>query len=202
MEGRLANSQVLIGIAIGGESIAGAVGMPFPAGDLSTESTIMYGLADVGSGIVGSPLTRGPFPLDHHIDGIKYPRPHHATGDSTAEVMIACKEAAIKKYGGSNVIYGGAGNKIIGAALGEVACSIQHKVGGPWDLAAPLAILKAMGGKMTNLFGEEIDLLDERCNERGYIATPPGSEDLFHEGLVAVIGAQPAVEEFKKQASK
>ena len=169
VEGRLSNCQVLVGIAIGGEAVAGAVGIPFPSGDLSTEPTIVYGLSDMGTGVRGSPLLRGPFPLDHHIDGLKYPRPHHATGDSSATVMEACKKRAIKGFGGSNVIYGGAGNKILAAALGEVACSIQHKVGGPWDLCAPEAILKAMGGKMTDLFGEEIEIYKDdaspRCNE-------------------------------------
>eukprot|EP00957_Ditylum_brightwellii_P138963 10591682-Ditylum_brightwellii.AAC.1 len=85
VEGRLENCQVLVGIAIGGEAVAGAIGIPFPAGDDSTEPTIVYGLADVGTGVMGAPLTRGPYPLDRNIDGVKYPRPHIATGDSTAD---------------------------------------------------------------------------------------------------------------------
>ena len=176
VEGRLANCQTLVGIAIGNEAVAGAVGIPFPAGNLTKDSTIVYGLADVGTGVIGSPLTRGPFPLDHHIDGIKYPRPHIATSDAQVPVMQACREAAIKRFGGSNVIYGGAGNKILAASLGEVDASIQHKVGGAWDLCAPHAILKAMGGRMTDLWGEEIAIYGPdappHCNERGYIATP------------------------------
>eukprot|EP00978_Attheya_sp_CCMP212_P028393 scaffold97890_cov55-Attheya_sp.AAC.4 len=189
VEGRLANCQVLVGVAIGGESVAGAIGIPFPA--------------DVGSGVVGETLTRGPYPLEHNIDGVKYPRPHHATGDSTDEVMVACRKGAIHRFGGSNVIYGGAGNKILAAALGEVACSIQHKVGGPWDLCAPEAILKAMGGKITDLFGEEIAIYKSdapaRCNERGYLATPPGSETLFHEKLAANMLALPEVQKYRDE---
>jgi len=203
VEGRLENCQVLIGIAIGGESVAGAIGIPFPDGDLSSDSTIIYGLADLGSGVIGTTLKRGPYPLDQYIDGVKYPRPHHATGDSSAGVMDACRKAAIKKFGGSNVIYGGAGNKILAAALGEVACSIQHKIGGPWDLCAPEAILKAMGGKMTDLFGEEIEIYKSdappRCNERGYIVSPPGSEALFHDALVAALIASDEVKEYRKE---
>lgn len=138
MEGRLANCQTLVGIAIGDQAVAGAVGIPFPAGNnITVDSTIVYGLADIGTGVLGAPLTRGPFPLDHHIDGIKYPRPHIATSDADVPVMKACREAVLKRFGGSNVIYGGAGNKILASALGEVACSIQHKVGGAWDLCAP-----------------------------------------------------------------
>eukprot|EP00957_Ditylum_brightwellii_P183349 13965918-Ditylum_brightwellii.AAC.1 len=116
--------------------------------------------------------------------------------------MIACKESAIKATGGSNVIYGGAGNKILAAALGEVACSIQHKFGGPWDLCAPQAIITAMGGRITDLFGDEISLYEPdsitkyRRNERGYIATPPGS-DIDHDALVALLNREPSVQKYK-----
>ena len=113
-------------------------------------------------------------------------------------------KGAIKSFGGSNVIYGGAGNKILAAALGEVACSIQHKVGGPWDLCAPEAILKSMGGKMTDLFGEPIEIyhkdgLTRRCNERGYLATPPGSDGKFHDVLANAMNAIPEVQKYREQ---
>lgn len=206
VEGRLDNCQVLVGIAIDGEAVAGAIGMPFPDGSIRTDSTLIYGLDGMGTGVIGSILTRGPFPLRRNIDGIRYPRPHHATGDSKAEVMDACRQGAIKRFGGSNVIYGGAGNKILAAALGEVACSIQHQVGGAWDLCAPEAILKAMGGRMTDLFGEEIAIYREdapsNCNKKGYLATPPGSEDLFHEALVAKMVALPEVQKYRDEIEK
>ena len=202
VEGRLDNCQVLVGIAIGGVAVAGAIGIPFPAGDLSTDSTIIYGLEGLGTGVLGAPLTRGPYPLEKNIDGIKYPRPHHATGDSKDEVMQACVKGAIKRFGGSNVIYGGAGNKILAAALGEVTCSIQHKVGGPWDLCAPEAILKAMGGRMTDLFGEDIAIYRKdappRCNERGYLASPPTSKEIFHDALAAAMVALPEVQKYRE----
>eukprot|EP00535_Pseudo-nitzschia_heimii_P004413 CAMPEP_0197188854 /NCGR_PEP_ID=MMETSP1423-20130617/18627_1 /TAXON_ID=476441 /ORGANISM="Pseudo-nitzschia heimii, Strain UNC1101" /LENGTH=368 /DNA_ID=CAMNT_0042640813 /DNA_START=105 /DNA_END=1208 /DNA_ORIENTATION=+ len=185
VEGRLENCQVLVGIAIDGEAVAGAVGLPFPQGNLETEATIVYGLDGMGTGVVGATLSRGPFPLERNIDGVKFPRPHHATGDSNADVMKACRRGAIEGLGGSTVIYGGAGNKILATALGEVTCTIQHRIGGAWDLCAPEAILKAMGGKMTDLFGEEISIYRDdapsNCNERGYLATEPGSGDGFHE---------------------
>mmetsp|Transcript_35993 Transcript_35993/g.73424 ORF Transcript_35993/g.73424 Transcript_35993/m.73424 type:complete len:415 (-) Transcript_35993:249-1493(-) len=251
VEGRLENCQVLVGIAIDGKAIAGAVGIPFLDGTMDNESTVIYGIDGMGTGVKGATLTRGPYPLDKHIDGVKYPRPHHATGDSTAEVMDACRQRTIKRFGGSTVIYGGAGNKILAAALGEVSCSIQHKVGGPvsfasakfdscpwfdhiflvaefilsysvphqmydltylfnihsanlkWDLCAPEAILKAMGGKMTDLFGEEIQIYRDdaptRCNERGYLASAPGSEEIFHEALAANMVALDAVQKYKEE---
>ena len=207
VDGRLENCQVLVGIAIGGEAFAGAIGIPFPDGDLSSEPTIVYGVADAGAGVLGTTLKRGPFPLDHYIDGVKYQRPQHATGDSTAEVMEACRKGAIHRCGGSNVTYGGAGNKILAAALGEVASSIQHKVGGPWDLCAPEAVLKAMGGKITDLFGEEIQIYNDdwkenRYNERGYIASPAGGKKLFHEALSKALLALPEVQKYRDEVTK
>lgn len=203
VEGRLENCQVLVGIAIDGEAVAGAIGMPFPQGNLETESTIIYGLDGMGTGVVGATLTRGPFPLERHTDGTKYPRPHHATGDYKGEIMEACRRGAIEGLGGSIVTYGGAGNKILAAALGEVTCSIQHRIGGAWDLCAPEAILKAMGGKMTDLFGEELAIYRDdappHCNERGYLATPPGSGEGFHEALAAKMMSLPEVQAYKEK---
>ena len=204
VEGRLENCQVLVGIAIDGEAAAGAIGIPFPEGTLETEPTIIYGLDGLGTGVVGSFLTRGPYPLERNIDGVKYPRPHHATGDSTAEVIEACRRGAIKGIGGSNVIYGGAGNKILAAALGEVDCSIQHAVGGAWDLCAPEAILKAMGGTMTDLFGEEIEIYRDdapsNCNKRGYLATTSSvnADAAYHKRLAGWMLAQPEVQKYKE----
>jgi len=206
VEGRLENCQVLVGIAIDGEAVAGAVGIPFPSGTLEKDSTVIYGLDGMGTGVIGATLTRGPFPLERYSDGKKYPKPHHATGDSTAEVMEACRRGAIEGLEGSIVTYGGAGNKILAAALGEVTCSIQHKIGGAWDLCAPEAILKAMGGKMTDLFGEEIAIYNvdapSNCNRKGYIATPPGSGDGFHEALASKMLSLPEVRKYQEEVEK
>lgn len=206
VEGRLENCQVLVGIAIDGEAVAGAIGLPFPEGNLDTEPTIIYGLDGMGTGVVGATLTRGPFPLERYSDVTKYPPPHHATGDYKGEIMEACRSGAIDGLGGSIVTYGGAGNKILAAALGEVTCSIQHRIGGAWDLCAPEAILKAMGGKMTDLFGEELEIYRNdappHCNERGYIATPPGSGEGFHEALAAKMMSLPEVQAYKEKVEK
>eukprot|EP00522_Entomoneis_paludosa_P008170 CAMPEP_0172455566 /NCGR_PEP_ID=MMETSP1065-20121228/12128_1 /TAXON_ID=265537 /ORGANISM="Amphiprora paludosa, Strain CCMP125" /LENGTH=375 /DNA_ID=CAMNT_0013208031 /DNA_START=90 /DNA_END=1217 /DNA_ORIENTATION=+ len=204
VEGRLENCQVLVGMAIKGEAVAGAIGLPFPAGDLSTEETIVYGLVDLGTGTLGATLTRGPFPLERHIDGIKYPRPHLGSSDADVEVMRAARQGVLKRFGGSNVIYGGAGNKILAAALGEVSCSIQHKIGGPWDLCAPEAILKAMGGKMTDFFGNEMEIyqkngLLKKCNERGYIATPPGAHESYHSAIAETLMEVPEVQKYRDE---
>jgi 3'-phosphoadenosine 5'-phosphosulfate (PAPS) 3'-phosphatase len=201
-EGRIANCQSLVGIAIGDKAVAGVIGIPFPANDLSTESTIVYGLADVGTGVVGEPLTRGPYPLERHIDGIKYPRPHFASGDSSTKVMTAARSALVKRFGGSNVLYGGAGNKILGTALGECSASFQQKFGGPWDVCAPEAILRAMGGRITDIFGQPIALYGKDApssnNEKGYVATT-SSSTVDHDAIIAMLLATPEVQEYRKK---
>jgi hypothetical protein len=114
--------------------------------------------------------------------------------------MQAARQAALKKFGGSIVVYGGAGNKILAAALGEVACVMQHKVGGAWDLCAPHAILKAMGGRMTDFWGDEIAIYGPSAlpfaNERGYIATPQTTM-IDHDALVATLKASPGVQAYR-----
>ena len=77
----------------------------------------------------------------------KVSRLHHTMEDSTHEAMKVRRDQAVIKriVRESDVIHDGAGNKILAAALGEVACSMQHRIGGPWDLCAPKAVWKSMG---------------------------------------------------------
>jgi len=203
VEGRFENCQVLVGIAIQGEAVAGAIGMPFPMGEGITEPTVVYGLADMGSGVKGAQMTRGPFPLDKFIDGLKYPRPHIAITESPVAVVKEAAEFVAKRSEGSLVAYSGAGNKILAASIGEVGCSIQHKVGGPWDLCAPVAVAKAMGADITDMFGDEIAICKDdappRCNERGFVVTAPGGQ---HDMVINTIMRSPTVLAYQKSLEK
>lgn len=97
--------------------------LPFPNGNLDTDATVIYGLADMGTGVVGAPLKRGPYPLEKHTDALKFPQPHYATGDSPVDIVRGSVDGIVDRYGGSNVIYGGAGNKILASALVSVNLS-------------------------------------------------------------------------------
>ena len=57
VENRLQNCQSLVGIAVKNKSVAGAVGVPFPKGDLRIPSSIVYGLVGAGVGTYGEKLT-------------------------------------------------------------------------------------------------------------------------------------------------
>jgi 3'(2'), 5'-bisphosphate nucleotidase len=183
VEGRLQNCQVLIGISVGGIASAGAIGIPFPTGNLDESPTVVYGKVGLGHGIIGSPLpnAHGRIPLS---------QPLLATGDTILPIMAEARRIVQEHFGGINCLYGGAGNKILAAALGLVDCTIQHKFGGPWDTCAPAAVLKSMGGEITDLLGEDLSVYQEgeqeQSTRRGFVAT--GRNSLIpHKVLVAAL---------------
>ena len=242
VEQRLQNCQVLVGVAVRGRAVAGAVGVPFPSGDLRSEATIVYGLVGAGAGTLGPMLAR-PFILRD----ASRPRPFVATGDTLPSVMEACAEVrtrsrmagpdpgfrarprpqpeagpslepeaspcplprpeqacteAALREGGSRLIYGGAGNKILAAAIDDVDVTVQHKFGGPWDTCASEAVLTAMGGRLTDLYGEPLSVyeggpegftsalrpvLPGRRNELGFVATGAASA-ISHDELIRRLG--------------
>ena len=48
VEGRVWNVQVLVGIAVHGEAVAGAVGLPFANGSSDSASAVVYGMVGAG----------------------------------------------------------------------------------------------------------------------------------------------------------
>ena len=192
VENRLQNCQSLVGIAVKNKSVAGAVGVPFPEGDLRIPSSIVYGLVGAGVGTSGEKLKA--------VDTTEV-RPLLATGDSPMKVMVAARDVVSEKFGGKNMLYGGAGNKILATARGEVDCTIQHKFGGPWDTCAPEAVLTAMGGKITDLFGKPISVYnDPKQNAFGFLATSKDAA-ISHEDLSAALLANEAIQEYRQQVS-
>jgi 3'-phosphoadenosine 5'-phosphosulfate (PAPS) 3'-phosphatase len=200
VEGRLNNCQALVGIAVAGKAAAGAIGVPFPNGDLSGESTIVFGQIGAGHGIIGSPFT----PSSEAVRSGNLPRPLVASGDSTEPVMVDSRKAVIDRFGGSNVLYGGAGNKILSTALGHVDCTIQPKFGGPWDTCVPEAIIRSMGGQLTDLVGNDIVVYQSNApkdsNKLGFLATGKYSA-IDHKELSSILRALPAVQAYVSRGS-
>jgi 3'-phosphoadenosine 5'-phosphosulfate (PAPS) 3'-phosphatase len=181
VEQRLSNCQTLIGIAISGIPVAGVQGTPFPDGnavtsdDADNDITLVYGHVGVGHGIIGPPVSPA-FHLPTH-------RPLIGTGDSVHPVMKLGRTLSKAQ----NVLYGGAGNKILATSLGYIDGTMALKYGGPWDVCAPTAILKAMGGRITSLTGEDIHFSQPNQNSMmrklGFIATGANSQ-IDHDQLV------------------
>ena len=185
VEGRLSSCQCLVGIAVNGMAMAGAIGIPFPTGRLedsvdgasgttTTPTTIVYGQVGAGYGVLGGPLPPMEHFLKRHGESIEkeqdshplpqqlpqsrfvFSRPILASGDSDLPLMVHTRQQIVDVLGGSNALLGGSGNKILATALGYVDCTIQHQFGGPWDTCAPQAVLQAMGGRLTDWDGNEL----------------------------------------------
>ena len=119
-----------------------------------------------------------------------------ATGDSKSPVLDQAKAAAVACCGEPTLIVkGGAGAKILAVAQGEVDIALMHAGTSLWDSCAPEAILHAVGGTVTDLFGAPLRhdaSSGDMMNRFGVIASGPGYRDL-HQQLCLEMGAAPAV---------
>lgn len=156
VKGFLEHVTVLIGISVGGKSIAGVIHQPFhgyeklkeagqgkPIDPVSLSGRTMWGL--VGMGCYG--ITPKPLPNDKLII---------TTTASHGNVNI---EEAIASLRPDEVLkVGGAGHKVLLVIEGRAHSYVFASSGSKrWDTSAPEAILKAAGGKLTTIFGNEID---------------------------------------------
>lgn len=145
---------------------------------------------------------------DESSTAIPLQPPLLGSGDSTQPVMVAARTVVTEQFSGTNVLYGGAGNKILATAFGCTDGAIQHKYGGPWDTCAPQAILQAMGGTMTDFFGEPMQVYtDPKRTQYGYIVTaPPDATNrnviISHSKLSKAILEQPEVQAYREKVSK
>ena len=100
VEGRLANVLSLIGIAVRGRAVGGAIGVPFAHGDVHAERAVVYGLVGAGSGAVAcvegagageaSFVTR-PLPDAASAADAGEARPVVMTGDSKDAILAAAR---------------------------------------------------------------------------------------------------------------
>ena len=69
-------------------------------------------------------------------------------------------------------------------------------------MCAPEAVLRAMGGRITDMFGEPIALYGKNApsgnNQRGYVATT-SSSSVDHDAVVAMLLATPEIQEYRKK---
>jgi len=79
-------------------------------------------------------------------------RPVVTTGDSSNALLQAARAAALAQ-GGTWESVGGAGNKLRSVAEGRADLAIMHFGTSLWDTAAPEALVRASGGRVSDLFG-------------------------------------------------
>uniref|UniRef100_A0A8C7XC60 3'(2'),5'-bisphosphate nucleotidase 1 n=1 Tax=Oryzias sinensis TaxID=183150 RepID=A0A8C7XC60_9TELE len=141
-EGLLDNVTVLIGIAYGGRAIAGVINQPFYNYQLGPGATLGRTLwAVLGLGAFGFQLQE--LPGDRRI--VTTTRSH------SNKVVIECIHAMEPH---KVIRVGGAGNKIIQLIEGRASAYVFASAGcKKWDTCAPEAILHAVGGKLTDMYG-------------------------------------------------
>ena len=193
VEGRLTNVQSLVGIAVGGRAVAGAIGLPFPGG-VDSPPAVVYGLC---FGDVKEVKTHGQRPaaepwVDMGIAG----RPVVVTGDDTAPVLVSARTAALGAKG-TAIIKGAAGNKLLacGDSPPRADIAMMHLKTSLWDTCAPEAIIRARGGYVTDLFGSPIVYLpptrpSDLTNSLGVIASSSDMRDT-HEALTTALRRDP-----------
>uniref|UniRef100_A0A8C7XEG3 3'(2'),5'-bisphosphate nucleotidase 1 n=1 Tax=Oryzias sinensis TaxID=183150 RepID=A0A8C7XEG3_9TELE len=138
----LDNVTVLIGIAYGGRAIAGVINQPFYNYQLGPGATLGRTLwAVLGLGAFGFQLQE--LPGDRRI--VTTTRSH------SNKVVIECIHAMEPH---KVIRVGGAGNKIIQLIEGRASAYVFASAGcKKWDTCAPEAILHAVGGKLTDMYG-------------------------------------------------
>ncbi|XP_032441235.1 3'(2'),5'-bisphosphate nucleotidase 1 isoform X2 [Xiphophorus hellerii] len=161
-EGLLDNVTVLIGIAYGGRAIAGVINQPFYNYQLGSGAALgrtMWGV--LGLGAFGFQLQE--VPADKRI--VTTTRSH---SNKTVTDCVNAMEP-------HNVIrVGGAGNKIIQLIEGKASAYVFASPGcKKWDTCGPEAILHAVGGKLTDMFGNPYHYNADvkHMNSAGVLAT-------------------------------
>lgn len=157
--GRLSSVQCLLGISVDGRAVAGAIGLPFHDG-----APVVAAL--VGSGVVGLPAATS---LPTEADGLVL------TG-SAAPTDPVLRAVTSLVNADTVVPLGGAGAKLLAVASGAAHVGVLNLASSVWDTAAHDALLRCVGGILTDLFGcQLVHRRGGRVGHRyGLLATGPG----------------------------
>ncbi|XP_014912908.1 3'(2'),5'-bisphosphate nucleotidase 1 isoform X1 [Poecilia latipinna] len=158
----LDNVTVLIGIAYGGRAIAGVINQPFYNYQLGSGAVLgrtIWGV--LGLGAFGFQLQE--VPADKRI--VTTTRSH--SNKTVTDCVNAMEPHDVIRVGG-------AGNKIIQLIEGKASAYVFASPGcKKWDTCGPEAILHAVGGKLTDMFGNPYHYNAEikHMNSAGVLAT-------------------------------
>lgn len=173
-EGLLEHATVLIGFAHKSTPIAGVIAQPFFGYSNPAIKKQDYGRtiwAIKGLGVRGIDL--GPSPEGKFII---------TTTRSHSNKVIT---ETIEKFKPDEVVkVGGAGHKVLLLIEGKAHAYVFASKGcKKWDTCAPEVVLSALGGKLTDLFGNSYNYEKsvEKVNLRGVLATAPNFD---HRKLV------------------
>lgn len=164
-QGLLDHVTVLIGIAVKGEAVAGVIHQPYFNYEHGPDAQLgrtIWGI--VGLGSFGFELK--PPKADERI--VVTTRSHETEGVRNA--IAACQPTSVVKVGG-------AGHKVLLLIEGKAHAYIFASPGcKKWDTCAPEAVLRAIGGTLTDIHGSvyRYDASVNHQNSGGVLATSQG----------------------------
>jgi 3'(2'), 5'-bisphosphate nucleotidase len=155
--GRMDSVQTLIGISVRGRAVAGVIGLPFHADGFAPPVVAM-----VGSGVVNLP----PPEASRIGEGVVL-----ASSQTPKEAEVKAAHSVVDAVG--TLPLGGSGNKLLSVAAGASDIAVLNLVSSLWDTCASEAMLLALGGQLTDLFGNRINYFPGARigNAYGVIAT-------------------------------
>jgi 3'-phosphoadenosine 5'-phosphosulfate (PAPS) 3'-phosphatase len=191
VEGRFDNVQCLVGLCHRGTPIMGAVGLPFPSGesDNANHVQVVYGLVSRGIGKLcikdGSVSVVALPPLQTYTEDDKISL---SSGDSNSILLlnsIAVIENIIPNL--DRQIVGACGSKMLKVVMGETTFSVMHDKTSLWDTCAPTALLSAVGGKVTDLFGDPLVYNGKELgNKLGVLVSASGAK-IYHDNITSAM---------------
>ncbi|XP_053986099.1 3'(2'),5'-bisphosphate nucleotidase 1 [Hylaeus volcanicus] len=168
-QGLVEHVTVLVGIAIGERAVGGVIHQPYYKNDESdTLGRTIWGINGVGFG--------GFTPIAPP-DGKRIVTTTRSHSDSNVQAAISalCPDEVLR--------VGGAGYKVILLMEGKAHAYVFASKGCKrWDTCAPEAVLHAVGGTLTDLYGEHYsyDAGTSYPNLRGVLATAAGQNHQWY----------------------
>lgn len=190
VEGRMDNVQCLVGLCHRNTPLMGAVGLPF-ADEIGNCVQVVYGLVGRGIGKLriqdkNTALANLP-ELQSYKEGDKISL---SSGDSSSSLLlnsVAIIENLIPNL--ERQIVGACGSKMIKVVMGETTLSVMNDQTSLWDTCAPTALLIAVGGKVTDLFGDPLVYHDKELrNKLGVFVSAAGAM-AYHDKITSAMRA-------------
>ncbi|XP_066598239.1 3'(2'),5'-bisphosphate nucleotidase 1 isoform X2 [Prorops nasuta] len=167
-QGLVEHVTVLVGVAVGDRAIGGVIHQPYYQSESGLLGRTLWGIDGVGY---------GGFNPVHPPEGKRIITTTRSHSNKTVQIAIdAMKPDEIIRVGG-------AGHKVILLLEGKAHAYVFASSGCKrWDTCAPEAVLYAIGGSLTDLYGERYSYTShtEYANKKGVLATGPGQHHQWY----------------------
>lgn len=175
-QGFLEHVTVLVGLSIKGKAVGGVIHQPYYNYKKSeTTGRTIWGLIGIGAGEISS---NTPPPNKFIV----------VTSRTHSDKLVESAISALKPD--ETLKVGGAGYKVLALIEGQAHAYVFASKGcKKWDTCAPEGILRACGGKLTDIHGDDYQYHENVSfpNSRGVFATARG---VNHDELIARIPAE------------